>query len=81
MRVLQHYSPIFVPSVTCEFRDHERGSLGKSADLGGALKQVYEELHPLPHRPVIEEVRRATLASIARRPAGQSPFPPSFVVG
>jgi len=80
MRLLQHHTPVFVPNVTCEFRDYERGSFGKNADLGAALKHVYDEVHPFPNRPVLAEIRERTLASINARPAGVSPFEPSVVL-
>jgi len=80
MRLLQHYTPVFAPNVTCEFRDYDRPSLGKSADLGAALKHVYEHVHPFPNRPVLNDVRQRTLASIALRRPGESPFQPSITV-
>ena len=80
MRLLQHHTPVFVPNVTCEFRDYERGSVGKNADLGAALKHVYDQVHPFPNRPVLTEIRQQTLTSIAARPPGVSPFEPSVLL-
>jgi len=80
MRLVQRYTPIFVPNVTCEFRDHQRGSLGKSLDLGAALKAVYEEQHPFPGRAFLGEMRRQALENVARRVPGESPFAPTFVI-
>ncbi len=80
MRLLQHATPAFVPNVTCEFRDYERASVGKNADLGAALKRVYDEIHPFPDRPVLNDIRERTLASIAARPPGVSPFEPSVLL-
>ena len=77
-RMLQRYTPVFVPHVTCEFRDHERGNIGRSNDLHGGLKEMYELIHPCPDRPVLAEMRRQTLLNVARRAPGQSPFPPTL---
>jgi hypothetical protein len=78
IRLLQHYTPAFVPQMTCEFRDHQRGNLGRSNDLGPALAHMYEQLHPQPHRPLLNAGRQEALANVARRVPGASPFPPTI---
>jgi hypothetical protein len=80
MRLIQRYTPVFVPNATCEFRDHQRGSLGKSADLGAALKTIYDEVHPFPGRAYLAEMRRQALDNVARRVPGESPFAPTFLI-
>ena len=78
MRLLQRYTPVFVPNTTCEFRDHQGASLGKSADLGAALRNVYAEVHPFPGREFLADMRSRALEGIARRVPGESPFSPTF---
>ena len=81
IRMLQRYTPVFVPNVTCEFRDHQRTSLGKNNDLAAGLREVYEVHHPYPGRAVLADLRRQTLENVARRPPGQSPFSPTIRIG
>jgi hypothetical protein len=78
IRMLEHYTPVFVPHVTCEFRDHQRTSLGKSNDLAGGLREMYEIYHPYPGRPILADLRRQTLENVARRPPGEPPFSPTI---
>jgi hypothetical protein len=78
MRLLQHSTPVFVPNTTCEFRDHQRASVGKNADLGAALRKVYDEVHPFPGREFLADMRKRALENIARRVPGEAAFSPTF---
>jgi hypothetical protein len=39
-------------------------------DGGAELRKLYEELHPVPDRPLVEQRRRASLEAMAARPKG-----------
>lgn len=80
IRMTQRYLYAFVDNVTSEFRDHSGGA-GRQCDFPAALRRMYQEMHPLPHRPGVEANRQATIENVARRPPGQPPFPPTFVSG
>jgi len=80
MRLLQRHTPVFVPNATCEFRDYDRPSMGKDADLGAALAAVYADLHPFPGREFLADMRRRALERIARRAPGEAAFAPTFTI-
>ena len=76
-RMAPKYFYVFADHITFEFRDHAGGQ-GRAADFPTALRHMYEVLHPTPDRPVVNRIREDTLANIARRQPGQSPFPPTI---
>jgi hypothetical protein len=78
IRLMQRFTPAFVPRMTCEFRDHQHGNLGRANALGPALEYIYTDVHPTPQRPLLNAVRAEALANIARRVPGESPFPPTI---
>jgi glycosyltransferase involved in cell wall biosynthesis len=79
-RLAERYQFAYVDQTTTEFRDHAGGQ-GRAADFPSAMSWVYEHAHPVPDRPVIEYIRKATIENVASRPAGQSPFPATLRIG
>jgi hypothetical protein len=77
MRVTPAYFYAFDDHVTTEFRDHASG-MGRKSDFPSALRQVYDEYHPVTGRPLIDAMRAATIAHIASRPPGEPPFTPTL---
>jgi len=78
-RICKYYSYAFADHVTVEFRDHAGGT-GRKIDFIPALRRMYNELHPTPDRPLVTQMRESTLANIAQRTPGTSPFPPSLII-
>jgi glycosyltransferase involved in cell wall biosynthesis len=79
IRIAQRYFYAYVDHVTAEFRDHSGGT-GRQCDFPAALRHIYTEVHPVKDRPYIDRMREATIENVARRPAGQPPFPPSLYI-
>jgi hypothetical protein len=77
MRLLERYSPVMVDQHTCEFRDHPTNS-GRGFDWHEAMREVYEEIRPLPHRPHLTDRRRQTLEALRAVPRGQNVNQPSI---
>jgi len=42
------------------------------------LRRMYDELHPLPDRPLLRERRERILANVAGRPKSKVAFPPTI---
>ncbi len=74
IRFTQRYFYAYADHVTAEFRDHDGGQ-GRQCDFPAAMREVYENVHPVPHRPSIERIREATIEHIKQREPGKSPFP------
>jgi hypothetical protein len=79
IRFTRRYFYAFVDSVTAEFRDHSGGQ-GRQCDFPAALREIYDNVHPLPDRPAIRHVREATIEHISTREPGQPPFPATIRV-
>jgi hypothetical protein len=77
MRLLERYSPVMVDQHTCEFRDHPSNQ-GRGFDWSEAMREVYEDVHPLPDRPHIVDRRRQTLEALRLVPRGQNVNRPSI---
>ena len=76
-RIAQKYVYAFVDQTTSEFRSHET-QYGRSLDLPAALEHFYEQMHPVPGRPVLQLQRAATLEKLRGRPKDAPPFAPTF---
>jgi hypothetical protein len=79
VRFTQRYFYAFVNHVTAEFRDHAGGQ-GRRCDFPAALRDVYENLHPVPGRPLLMRTRQATIENVASRPPGEPPFPMTLLL-
>jgi hypothetical protein len=74
IRITRHFFYAFVDHVTAEFRDHAGGQ-NRQCDFPAALREIYDNVHPVTDRPVIIQMRRDTIAHIASREPGKPPFP------
>jgi hypothetical protein len=76
-RIATKYPVAFVDHTTSEFRSHA-GAQGQTVDIAASLERFYDELYPVPDRPVLAQHRKATLESVRARPAGRFAFQPTF---
>ena len=80
LRAANAYVFAWVDAFTSEWRVRGAGdNFASRTDGGAALRKIYEVLHPLPDRPVINELRNHTLAGLADRPQGFI-FEPTMVL-
>jgi hypothetical protein len=70
LRAANRYVFAYVDHMTAEWRVRGKSNFSATVNSREAQRQVYEELHPLPERPLIEAHRRATLENIGLRPPG-----------
>ena len=77
VRITKKYTYAFDDHITSEFRDHAGGQ-GRQADLAAAMREIYDVVHPVSGRPLIEKTRALTLDHVAKRVAGEPPFPPTL---
>jgi hypothetical protein len=77
IRFSHKYFYAFVDHVTSEFRDHSGGQ-GRNCDFPAAMTQLYTVLHPVKDRPYIDEIRKSSIAHVAKRPPGQPAFAPTI---
>jgi hypothetical protein len=75
MRVGERYTVAYVDQVTAEWRVHGDNFSAK-VNAADEQRRIYEELHPVPERPILTAMRQTVLDSIAARPAGYV-FPPT----
>ncbi len=76
MRQAQRYVFVHVDAMTFEFREHA-GNSAKQNDFPRELQRLYDEVHPISGRPVLEQQRRASLQLMASREPGKPAFPPT----
>ncbi len=77
IRITLGYFYAFADTVTTEFRDHAGGQ-GRQADFPAAMHRIFTEVHPVHDRPLIERMRADTIAAVAAREPGKSPFSPTL---
>jgi GT2 family glycosyltransferase len=77
LRAANRYVFAYVDHMTAEWRVRGKSNFSATVNSREAQRQVYEELHPLTERPLIDAHRRATLENIGSRPPGFI-FPPSI---
>ena len=77
LRASDRYAFAYVDQTTAEWRVRGRENFSSNVDTYAAVKQVFEEMHPRPDRPVIEFERKAMLDGVAARPKGFI-FPPTI---
>lgn len=71
MRAANRYVFAYVDALTSEWRVRGgKENFSSRTDGGAELRKVFEELHPVPERPVVEGFRRAALDGFAQRPTG-----------
>jgi Glycosyl transferase family 2 len=75
MRVGERYSVAYVDQITAEWRIHD-DNFSCKVNAADEQRRIYEELHPVPSRPILTAMRQTVLDSIAARPPGYM-FPPT----
>jgi hypothetical protein len=78
MRALRSFAYVYVDRMTVEWR--ARGHENLSAKVNSPLEQrrMYEEMHPVPHRPEVERRRADVLARLHDRAKGEFAFRPTI---
>jgi hypothetical protein len=79
LRAAARYVFAYVDQMTAEWRVRPKANFSSQADSYAGLRKVYEEMHPLPDRPIIERQRAVALENVRTRPKG-SVFPPTFAI-
>ena len=79
MRLGLRYVFVHVDQITFEFREHA-GNQAKQMDFPTELRRIYDELHPVPDRPLLAVGRNSTLAAMAARTPGKPAFPPTIAL-
>jgi hypothetical protein len=79
IRISKRYFYAYDDHVTTEFRDHAGGQ-GRQWDFPAAMRHIYNEVHPVTNRPIIQEMRRATLEHVEKREPGKPPFVPTLIL-
>jgi hypothetical protein len=77
MRLADRYPFVFVDQVTCEFRDHPANS-GKQHNWSEAMQHIYEDVRPLPDRPILQAQRRSTVVTLKSVPVGENVNKPTI---
>jgi hypothetical protein len=78
LRALLTYNFVYVDAVTSDWCVRGNRNFAANVDTVPELRRMYDELYPLPDRPLLRERRERILASVAGRPKGKVPFPPTI---
>lgn len=71
LRLAGRYVFAYADALTNEWRIRGgKENFSARTDGGAELRKLYEELHPVPDRPLVEQRRRASLEAMAARPKG-----------
>jgi len=70
LRLAARYVFAYADALTNEWRVRGAENRSSRTDAGAELRRLYEELHPVKDRPLVEEMRAKTLAGFAERPMG-----------
>ncbi len=71
LRLAARHVFAYADALTNEWRIRGGGeNFSARTDGGAELRKLYEQLHPLPARPIVEQHRQAALAGMAARPKG-----------
>lgn len=70
LRLAGQYVFAYADALTNEWRIRGGENFSSRTDGGAELRKLYEQLHPVLDRPIVEQKRRATLEAAARRPKG-----------
>jgi len=81
LRAANRYVMVYVDRVTSEWRARGTDNLSSQTDSSVELRRIYEVLHPLPDRPVVERRRVEALANVSGRTPGVFAFPPTLYIG
>jgi len=78
LRASQAYSFVYVDAVTSDWCVRGNRNFAANVDPVPELRRMYDELHPLPDRPLLRERRERILANVAGRPKSKVAFPPTI---
>jgi glycosyltransferase involved in cell wall biosynthesis len=70
LRAADRYAFAYADHTTVEWRVRGKENFSSNVDSYAAVKQVFEEMHPRPDRPMLEFERKALLEGVATRPKG-----------
>lgn len=71
LRLAGRYVFAYADALTNEWRIRGgQENFSSRTDGGAELRKLYEQLHPVPDRPLVEQRRQASLAAMAARPKG-----------
>ena len=79
MRAANRYVFAYVDQMTNEWRVRGKENASAVTDGGAELRRVFEEIHPVTDRQIVEQSRRAALEGFEKRPKGYV-FPPTITV-
>ncbi len=77
MRLAERYPFVFVDQVTSEFRDHP-GNSGKQYNWSKEMEHIYEDVRPLPDRPILQAQRRSNVVTLKSVPVGENVNKPTI---
>ena len=81
LRAAQSYVFAYVDRMTAEFRSRGKHQLSPTVDGAAELRRMYDELHPVTDRPIVQERRAAALAAVAGRTMYEGHvFPATYMV-
>lgn len=81
IRAAAGYVFAYVDQMTAEWRWRGKEQISGTGDGAAELRRVYEELHPVTDRPVVQRTRAQTLANVSTRPRdGSYIFTPSMTI-
>jgi glycosyltransferase involved in cell wall biosynthesis len=72
------YNFAYVDAVTSDWCVRGDRNFAAKVDSVAELRRMYDELHPLPDRPLLRERRERILSNVAGRQKGKIPFPPTI---
>ena len=73
IRISHKYFYAYDDHITTEFRDHASGQ-GRKWDYPALLRLIYNDVHPVTNRPIIEQFRELTLKKMGERDPDKPPF-------
>ena len=79
-RAAGRYPIVYVDRLTAEWRARGSDNLSTGTDSTSALRQIYEELHPVTGRPFLQRKREMALNNVGTRTKGVFAFPPTLHV-
>jgi len=80
-RAAARYPFVWVDHVTGEHRIRGESLFNKSGEESAReMQRIFEEMHPIAGRPMLQAIRDATVANVAARKPGVQVFAPSIIL-
>ena len=79
MRAASRYAFAYVDRMTTEFRSRGKHQYSNTADSRPELRRLFDELHPVVGRPVVQSQRDEALERVSRRPKDQAHVFPATI--